>query len=185
MLKLINCTVTILLLTYTSVIAQGTTNNTISADAVFKAIEKSYNDAIANLADKKIKIQSASVTFSVAKTVTTGGSIKILIVKIGRTHTKEKETTITFNLSKEPKSLLKAPPLDELGSIIVAAANEFYSIQPTSGLQPDDFEIEISFAITNDTSGGVEFTVLSADTELSRDMEKKVAHTIKLTLKKA
>ncbi|MBO9682325.1 MAG: hypothetical protein J7502_06605 [Flavisolibacter sp.] len=158
---------------------------TVSLNDALSAVETSYNNAIENLAGS-IQLTEAAVTFSAAKTKTDDGSLKILIFKIGKKRSQEKETTVTYNFKKpEQKGTESLRPMDDLASLIYSSAKEFLSATPPKGLVGDSFEIEISFAITQTASGGLEFTVFSSDVGASREWEKKATHTINLTFKKA
>ena len=184
-MKPIQLLVLLSLVTSTSYAQKSKLKETVSLADALSAVEKSYKDAVENLAGS-IQLTEAEVTFSAAKTKTDDASLKILIFKVEKKRSREKETTVTYNFKKpERKGTESLRPMDELASIIYASAKEFLTVTPPTGLVGDSFEIEISFAITKTSNGGIEFTVFSSDAGASREWEKKATHTIKLTFKKA
>lgn len=156
--------------------------NAISTQDVLNAVQKSFSLATESLGQtQKIQISEASVTFSIATSRESGGTVKILIFKFGRKRTKEKESTVTFNLERDPnKSEDLTRQTDELANAIIAATKEFYLLTPNNDLKATSFEIELSFAITNSTEAGVEFTIFSSDAGAGKSWEKKASHKLRL-----
>lgn len=159
--------------------------HTASLQEATKIITTSFKEAMPHI-DKSIVLDEASVTFSVVKTNTIDGSFKILIFKLGRKRTKEKETTVTYNYKRPDTEAFKKDSTitQELTRIIIDAGNEFLIASPPYNLDRSDFEIEITFAITKTTSGGLEFTIFSSDAGVGKEWEKKATHTLKLKFKK-
>lgn len=174
----------LLLMLITSVSYGQKKAKTVSVNDVLNEVNASFTNAniLLDKEGKGVKIDEASVSFSVAKSRTSEGGVKILIFKLGRKWSKEKESTITFNLERDAKIAPLTVQEDELTRLIVDAAKAFSDIIPVQQLKAKNFEIEIAFAITRTTSGGLEFTVLSSDLSASREWEKKVSHTLTLTL---
>lgn len=165
-------------------------------DSVLRVIQHSYEKAVDSLKKQKdmigIDLQSAAVTFKITTSVTGGGELNILIVKAGKKWTKDKESSVTFNLEKstDKSDFVKSEKLyTQLVNIIVSAAKKLNQIAE-EGILPSlperSFDVDLSFGLTRNTSGGIEFKFFSdaasfgLDGELSKAVEQSISLKFKL-----
>lgn len=167
---------------------------TANLESVLKLVQNSYLKANAILSKEKlvVDLESASVTFKITNSVSGGGEINILIAKFGKKWSKDRESSVTFNLEKSTKeAALKDSIISEekLVNIIVNSAKKLNSLNPAvlGSLSERSFDVDISFAITKTTSGGIEIKFFSeaASLGLEGELAKAVEQSISLKFKLA
>ncbi|WAC42234.1 trypco2 family protein [Pedobacter sp. SL55] len=130
------------------------------------------------------KLQSAEITLSTIYNKTGGGGFKI-IAKASKKWQLERSTTLTFSYEKNNnKGLLTLSFEVHLKDAVVAASQQWAGASTgVTGLSKKEFSVELSFSLKKSGSGGVEFEVWGIGIDASVDVDKTVAHKVKLTFK--
>lgn len=161
----------------------------IAVVPVLAELNSQYNEAAKKLRDDQINISitEASVAFSVTESVSAEAGLEIVAIKAGGKRDKSKSTTVTYNFSRpEIKEGLAPSSLRGLSDLIVRAGKEFAGLYKKKGellgeLVPDNFEIAISFGITQEASGGITFLIFSAGGGYSKSQEHSISLKFKIT----
>lgn len=137
-----------------------------------------------------IKLQAVTASFSVSKTTSVGGELKIWIFKLGRKVEKNKVSKVTLELSKgdeTQRSLRAAKTNEQLTQFVNATLSDFKKMDDAKllhDLSKRTITIEIGLTITNSGSvgGGYEIGVFSLSAEAGKGKEQ--GHTLTLVFSK-
>ena len=179
--------ISIALLSQLTVKAQD--NRTAPLTAIVQKISNSWQDVDASN-KTGIKLESIEASFTLSKTTSIGGEIKIWIFKLGRKVEKTKTRGITLELSKgdEAKRVkITNDDATELTNFINATLVDFKKLNDQN-LLPDlkkkKITIEIGLTIKKDNSigGGYEIGIFSLSAEGGKNSEQ--GHTLKMVFTK-
>ncbi len=175
------------------VLAQDTQpKDTVDLDSVIKQVTSALDDYQKNLGggvDALPPLASAEFDFKTTVGKTVGGSINVLVFKIGASHEKDvvNDVTFTYALPKPPKSAAaahtKKPPTleDELANTIQAAAAAVKTAGTLGKLNFSKLSVNIQYGVKWDGNGGVNIPVSLVTVGLSGDVNKNTVQSVKLT----
>ena len=163
------------------------TPQTYNLAQIEKTVQRQYKEALDELkgGNPSIELVPKEATLKVAITDarSASGSLEVLIVQGSYKYTKTKQTTVTVSY-KPVEDKTGGGPLDAdtatLKNLIVKAAKEFYTLAGIGTLKKQDFEIEASFTIEKDKSGGFKFKILGADIDASAEQDCSVEQTFSM-----
>lgn len=151
---------------------------------IAEIINASLIEAKPSIDKYNVLLTGAQVTLKTTFNKQAGGGFKI-IAKGNYNISSEKINIITYSY-KLPKDSCIVKNIEdvceELKSSIEKAAMEFGSnLTQVSGLEKESFSVEVSFAVSVNKGGGVEFEIFGIGLDLSGDIDKAAVHKIKLT----
>ncbi|WP_336702885.1 hypothetical protein [Chryseobacterium indologenes] len=159
--------------------------------SMISIINNSLSRASADLEGRKIEIKNAEIALSTTYDAKGGGEFK-LFVKATKKWQLEKATTVKFNYAKTSLANLKSGPKkngiqsfeNNLTKAIVKAATQWIDTKDViTGLEKNEFSVEISFMIKNITALGVEFEIWGVGADIGGEYENSAVHTVTLTFK--
>jgi len=168
---------------------------------VFEQVLGQYEKAVSEITSTDLKshtltITEADVAFDNVITNNESATLSLLIFKAGYTHSKKKETTVTYSLVSVPDDqkdhalmAKKSKNEDALKNLIVAAYRQFISVNGPKGEGKFEKDIEINISFTVDQSGSIEVSGpiggFTPDVTLSRDVANTHSITLKFAIDKA
>jgi len=159
----------------------------------FRAAEEEIKKT--DLQGHTLTITEADVIFDNVITDELNASLSLLVFKPGYTHTKKRETTVTYSLmstpnTPAPKDLTsnQAKNPNALRDLIVSAYNQFVAVTIPGDAGHFEKDIEIDVIITVDQNGNFEVTgpigKFTPDVTLSRDVANTQTVTVKFAIDK-
>jgi hypothetical protein len=173
--------------------AKGQDSHTAPLTAIVQQISNSWEDIDANN-KTGINLESIEASFTLSKTTSKGGEIKIWIFKLGRKVDRSKLHSVTLELTKgtiNKAARMKIGKSDDLTNFINSALKDFQSldtlklVEPIKGLNKRKITIEIGLTITKSNNGGItsyEIGIFSLTAEGSKNSEQ--GHKLKLVFTK-
>lgn len=160
----------------------------IVIEKVLLEVQRALQNARTRTADAGFpELKVVTLTLQTVITKGVGGKIKFLIFSFGRTWEQEKSHQMVLRLTPPPPApqSLGPPKLsEELANAIVDAAQGVRKAR--SGDPPlllDTFDLSLSFVVTLDDSGGLEFKLEPVSFELKGNLKSKALHRIELSFK--
>jgi len=146
-------------------------------DKVVSTINTSLEEAQAKLSN--VRLKSASVSLSVTKNKEGGGGFKIF-GKGKAKWSKENTSSITLNYIEIKSNKQKSLTTSTLTQLIIEAAKAYKETRNITGLQKDNFIVDLSIAISKSAGGGVEFELFGIGFDASGEKGKSAVHKITL-----
>jgi hypothetical protein len=170
--------------------ASAQTDDGATLDAVVNIIRDALKEAQTNNVTGFPPLKTVSIGLNTTVTKEGGAKIKFLIFTIGKT--KETENASTLSLEMQPPATSNAGTPSSIDPeklrITLAKAINLAKVAilnangGTPKLITSKVEVEIKFAVKNETSGGVEVTdIIPIGFEGTGKLEKTKVHSLKLT----
>jgi len=156
-------------------------------DEMVAAVQEQYSKATQILEGKKIKIAvtKADLTVKLSSVSTENADVTVWIVKPSTKFIQTKTTSVTYELTDATDTKGGAKKLatdDKLCNLIVDAATKFANLHTTIGtLTKDNFSLDIVFAVENDNSATLTFTILGIGVNAGYENDRSVEHELVLT----
>jgi hypothetical protein len=136
------------------------------------------------------KFETATITLQTVITRSLGGKIKFLIFSFGKTWERERSHEMVLSLTPPPVPAARTAMVDrtlaqDLEDAIVEAAEGVRNAGTGDPpLSLSTFKITVSFVVTEDVSGGADFSISPVTFELKGDLKRKAIHSIALGFKR-
>ena len=180
-----NILITLALLLSFGLYAQKKSLEVASLDQIVGMIDEAVLNAEV---DGKVQLTDAEVSLKTVKSGTASGGFSFLI-KASSSKEIENSVQFTYRFSipegdEKSLSLNMSKVENSLSEAIASASAEWTSIKSSvKGLEKKDFTVALSFIVTKNASGGIEFEVFGAGINLDGKYKNSAIHTITLTFK--
>jgi hypothetical protein len=169
---------------------QSTNTNDVTVDSVIPVINEALVLAQTSINSGQLIIESANVTFQTVLASSETAGVNLWLINTKRTWSREQTSTMVFKYGKpKPKAQNKSNFMEEvveknvetLKDIIVNASTLYTQMGNVNELVKKGFDVSLSFKVSTDDDGGLEFEILGIGANFSGSEANTLVHTIALS----